>query len=221
MALTGTAGRDSKVIYAIAVDGVWEVAAVTIPRRRPVLSSLVTVILAAITMTACTDPEASESGDRNPGTTASSPVPSSSAASPADEASEAALAAYTGMWDDMVEAAKTSNWKDPNLGRHATKDALRVITGLLYADHKNGVVTKGRPTYDPEVSSVKPKTAPKTVLVSDCGDDSRWLKYWKKSGKPVDDEPGGRRQITAEVKLQTDGNWRVTRFAVQGVGTCS
>lgn len=141
-------------------------------------------------------------------------------ASPADVEGERAIAAYVGMWDDTAEAAKTSNWEDPNLSRHATKDALRVITGLLYADRKNGLVTKGKATYDPEVTSVEPTDEPTTVMVSDCGDDSRWLKYRKKDGKPVDDEPGGRRQITAEVKLQDDGEWRVTRFAVQEVGTC-
>ena len=44
------------------------------------------------------------------------------------------------------------------------------------------------------------------------------LKY--KNGQLVNDTPGGRRSITAEVKKQQDGTWRVTRFAVEGVGSC-
>lgn len=193
-----------------------------IASRRRVASSLVAAVVLAVTMSACTDdPGAAEPGHGNPN--ASSPHSSAptTSASPADMASKKALAAYTGMWDDMVQAAETSNWEDPQLGRHATKDALRVITGLLFADHKNGVVTKGKPTYDPEVTSVKPTGDPTTVMIADCGDDRRWLKHWKKNGKRVDDEPGGLRRILAEAKLQSDGEWRVTRFAVQGVGTCT
>lgn len=177
---------------------------------------VVAVMLLCTGFAACTSTDASHSADPD-GAATSEAGPSMS---PGAIARKEALAAYIGMWDDMVDAAKTSNWKDPNLARHAAKDALRVITGLLYADRKNGVVTKGRPRYDPEVTSVSPMDDPKTVRVSDCGDDSRWLKYRKKDGKPVNDEPGGRRQITAEVKLQDDGEWRVTRFAVEEVGTC-
>lgn len=169
---------------------------------------------------ACSDPEASEPRGTTSGTsTASSSAPTTSA-SPADVAGERAIAAYVGMWEDMVDAAKTSDWEDSNLGRHATKDALRVITGSLYADHKNGVITKGSPTYEPEVTSVKPKDDPTTVRIADCGDSTNWLKYRKKDGKRLTGTSDGKRRILAEVKMQDDGEWRVTRFAVQGVGTC-
>ena len=36
----------------------------------------------------------------------------------------------------------------------------------------------------------------------------------------ADNVPGGRRSITAEVKKQPDGTWKVTRFAVEAVGSC-
>lgn len=121
----------------------------------------------------------------------------------------------------MVTAAKTSDWEDPRLGRHATKDALRVITGSLYADKKNGLVTKGAPTNEPKVESVKPESDPPTVMIIDCGDSTKWLKVREKDGKRMSaGAGGGRREIRAEVKLQDDGKWRVTRFAVQGVGSC-
>jgi hypothetical protein len=120
----------------------------------------------------------------------------------------------------MATAATTSDWRSPQLARHATGAALQVVTQSLYTDHLNGVVTKGTPKNNPVVSSADPPEAPDTVLVSDCGDDSNWLKHRADDGRPVDDVPGGRRSITAEVTRQPDGAWRVSRFAVEGVGTC-
>ena len=93
-----------------------------------------------------------------------------------------------------------------------------MVNRSLYTDNLNGVVTKGAPKTNPQVSKVDPEDNPTTVMISDCGDDSGWLKY--KNGQLVNDTPGGRRSITAEVKKQQDGTWRVTRFAVEGVGSC-
>ncbi|MFG2943495.1 hypothetical protein [Streptomyces sp. NPDC048282] len=119
----------------------------------------------------------------------------------------------------MAEAAKTSDWNSPNLARYATGDALSAISRGMYADHLNGLVTKGEPKNSPKVSSVAPAAEPTTVMISDCGDSTNWLKYRKDSGKLADDEPGGRQAITAEVK-KLDRGWKVTRFAVEGVGSC-
>jgi hypothetical protein len=139
--------------------------------------------------------------------------------SPADLAKQQALAAYSGMWHAMADAALTSDWQSPKLAQYATGDALGVISRLLYTDHLNDVVTKGEPKLNPQVTSVDPPNDPTTVMVSDCGDDSGWLKY-KTNGQLVDDVPGGRRSIIAEVKKQQDGSWKGTRFAVEGVGSC-
>ncbi|MFF4506657.1 hypothetical protein [Streptomyces sp. NPDC001401] len=119
----------------------------------------------------------------------------------------------------MAQAAKTSDWNSPTLGQYATGDALSVISRSLYADHLNGLVTKGNPKNFPKVTSAKPAANPSTVMISDCGDSTHWLKYRKGNGK-LADEGGGRRAITAEVKRQAPGPWRVTRFAVEGLGSC-
>lgn len=137
--------------------------------------------------------------------------------SPADAATKAAVAAYLGMWHDMATAATTSDWQSPQLGQHATGDALLVISKSLYTDHLNGVVTKGAPTNNPTVSSVNPPPNPTTIMLTDCGDSSNWLKY---RNSQLFDTPGGRRSITAEVKKQPDGSWKATRFAVEALGSC-
>jgi hypothetical protein len=124
------------------------------------------------------------------------------------------------MWQDMAEAGKTADWRSPKLAVHATGDALSVMSRVLYADHLNGLVSKGAPKNSPEVTSVAPSARPTTVLIEDCGDSTDWLQYTKDTGKLADDRPGGRRAITAEVKQQADGSWKVTRFAVDGLGSC-
>ena len=131
-----------------------------------------------------------------------------------------AIETYLGMWREMASAGETSNWQSPALASFATGDALSVITRSLYTDNLNGVVTRGRPSNAPRVSTVDLSVSPATVLVTDCGDSTNSLKYLKGSDQLLNDSPGGRRSITAEVKQQADGSWRVTRFAVGGLGSC-
>ncbi|MFJ3779783.1 hypothetical protein ACIPX0_49790 [Streptomyces sp. NPDC090075] len=119
----------------------------------------------------------------------------------------------------MAEAAKTSDWDSPMLARHATGEALSAITRGMYADHLNGLVTKGEPKNVPKVSSATPTPDPTTVMISDCGDSTHWLKYRRDTGKPADGKPGGRQAITAEVRKR-NGAWKVSRFAVEAVGSC-
>jgi hypothetical protein len=123
------------------------------------------------------------------------------------------------MWQAMAKAGETSNWHDPALAQYATGDALGVITHSLYTDELNGVVTKGAPTNTPTVSGVDNQDNPATVMITDCGDSKNSLKY-KKDGQLLNDSPGGRREIKAEVKQLADGSWRVSRFAVGGLNSC-
>ncbi|MGP4115286.1 hypothetical protein ACTWP5_30865 [Streptomyces sp. 4N509B] len=181
--------------------------------------------IAVLVLTACSD-ASSAGGDGSMERADSSPsTPPAGSATPTpetvvDRAKEAALAAYRGMWLDMARAARTSNWRAGYLADHATGDALTAITGSLYADHRNGLVTRGDPILYPTVSSVNPPNDPTAIMIDDCGDSTNWLKYEEDTDQLADDEPGGRQAIIAEVKRQTDGIWQVTRFAVQSVGSC-
>ena len=172
-------------------------------------------ILAAIAvLSACS------SGDGDPATqspsSSTTPTPSASS-SPSAEAE--ALAAYRGMWQDMVTAARTSDYQSPLLARHATGPALTQIVQSLYRDKKDGVVTKGEPILDPEVTETALDADPPRVIVEDCGDSSKWLKYRVSTGKLKDNVPGGRRHIAATV-VRTEGQWKVLGIAVSEVGTC-
>ena len=172
-----------------------------------------------LTLTACSsNPSPTPGGTTGVATSSSPSSASPSPISPADSARQQATAAYTGMWRQMAKAGETADWQSPELAKYATGDALGVVNRSLYTDHLNGVVSKGAPANTPQVSKMDPADSPTTVMISDCSDSSNWLKY--KDGQLLNDTPGGRRSIAAEVKKQQDGTWRVTRFAVEGVGSC-
>lgn len=182
-------------------------------------AGLVVVGVVVLTLTACSSNPPQTPGSTTGVATSSSPSSASpSPVSPADSARQQATAAYTGMWRQMAKAGETADWQSPELAKYATGDALGVVNRSLYTDHLNGVVSKGAPANTPQVSKVDPADNPTTIMISDCSDSSNWLKY--KDGQLLNDTPGGRRSITAEVKKQQDGTWRVTRFAVEGVGSC-
>ena len=186
-------------------------------------------LAAAVLVLAGCDDTASSSGDDRQAQESSAASPrhespresqSPSSQSPEQEAKDAAVEAYEQMWADMAQAAETSDWRASYLPDHATGDVLQTITGSLYADHRNGVVTRGEPVLHPTVTSAEPSQDPTTVMIEDCGDSTNWLKYEEGTDQLVDDEPGGRQAIEAEVKRQDDGEWRVTRFGVWEVGSC-
>lgn len=187
------------------------------PRRNTRQMLVITGVTLALGVAACAS---NGSTSPAPSTTAVSSQPSTTPISPVESAKQQALAAYHGMWQDVAEAATTSDWQSPRLADHATGDALSVLSRQLYADHYNGLVSKGKPVNSPVVESVEPSNEPKIVLIRDCSDAGDWLKYRADNGQPADNQTGGKHLINAEVKLAVDGSWRVTRFAVQGTGSC-
>jgi hypothetical protein len=124
------------------------------------------------------------------------------------------------MWADVVAAGVTSDWQSARLGDHATGLALTNLSRGLYADTRNGLVTRGQPTFDPRPLSAEPADDPTKVVVSDCADSSSWVKVRVSDGSPADLEAGGRRAINAIVEKQSDEAWKVSDFGVQAVGTC-
>ncbi|GHH32131.1 hypothetical protein [Lentzea cavernae] len=176
----------------------------------------VATIIGLVALTSCSAPS---DAPPTPGTTSTSTATSLAPLPVPPE--RKAVDAYLAMWREMAAAGETSNAEAPRLAQHATGDALIVIKNSLAEDDRKGLVTKGSPRSDPQVTNVDRSGGVVTVVkIRDCGDDSAWLKYRKGTNEPADGQGGGRRSILAEVKAQPDGQWRVTRFAVQGVGSC-
>lgn len=176
---------------------------------------------AVLAVTACSSdavsgpPDATQPTGQPPSISA----PPTTSFSVVDKAKQDAVTAYRGMWQDFVAAGTTSDWQSPKLGRYATGVALTNLSRGLYADHYNGLVTKGEPILNPSVSSAEPANDPKKIIVTDCGDSTRWLKYRADNGQ-LADTPGGRRLINAIVEKQADGSWKVSDFGVHDLGTC-
>jgi hypothetical protein len=129
-----------------------------------------------------------------------------------------ARAAYLGMWQAYVAAARTADYQAPSLDHYAAGAALSVLTNGLYQEHQQGVVTLGQPAFDPAVTVVNASGGVDAQAdVTDCADSSRWLNY--RSGKLVAGQPRGRRRIIARLQ-PFDGVWKVTYLNVGKAGTC-
>lgn len=148
------------------------------------------------------------------------PAPSATPSSTATVvAARDAVAAWRGMWQDMMAAARTSDAASPLLGRHAMGAALEQLVSSLAADRQAGVVTRGEYVLAPRVTKVVLAQRPPMVLISDCGDATEWLKYRAGTNRLQDNVPGGRHAMGGTV-LQVNGDWKVAGFNAQGVGTC-
>jgi hypothetical protein len=165
----------------------------------------------ALALAAC-----GSSGTGTPTTTTAAPT--ITAAESTAAASSGALAAYRGMWADLVAAARTSDYRSQTLDDHATGSALTLFVQGLARDQLHHIVTKGHVVLDPAVTSVTPSTDPDRATVTDCVDDSQWIEYTT-SGKRADNPAGGRRRATAVVTRRA-GTWKVTQLTVGSVGTC-
>lgn len=181
--------------------------------KKALVATGTVIVLSACDSMPSTDP-AGNPTTRQPSSTA--PL----ADTAQDKAKRDALVAYRGMWDEFVTAAAKSDWQSPKLGQYATGLALSTLTRGLQLDHDNGLVSKGSPTHDTQVSSVDPATDPVKVIISDCSDSTNALKYRADNGQRADDKAGGRRFIKATVEKQADGSWKVSDFGAQAVGSC-
>ncbi len=131
------------------------------------------VLLAvAVTVGTCSSDHGPEPGPA----VSSAPSASQSAtgSSPSSNlAGQRAVAAYIGLWQAMAEASHTSNWQSPGLVRYASGAALQVASGGLYADHYNGLVSRGAPVLHPEVISVSPPESPQSGRLVSAGGGAR------------------------------------------------
>jgi hypothetical protein len=131
---------------------------------------------------------------------------------------EMALSAYRAMWADMVIASRTSNYRSPLLPQHASGAALSVLVQGLAKNQLEGIVTRGIPSIQPQVTSLPQNANPLQATITDCINDAHWLEY-KTNGQLLNKIPGGRHATTAVI-VDSQNNWKVTQLKVQAVGTC-
>lgn len=130
--------------------------------------------------------------------------------------------AYLSMWDAFVIASGTADYRAPNLAQYAVGGALSVLTHGLYMEYVDGIVTRGRPAFRPQVTVTPTAGAAQQARVIDCADTSTWANYTR-SGKLISGQPHGSRRIIARLQLfrQAGGpKWKVTYLNVGQPGTC-
>lgn len=151
-------------------------------------------------------------------TTTGAATPSTSSAGPSGEEQDA-LAAYVGMWQAMAKAGEVPDPDAPELRQYAAERALARIVDVLFTYRETGVVTRGAPVMSARVTGGSPADAPTEVTLADCADSTNWTKHRKTTGELIEDDPRGRRNITAVVK-PVDGSWKVVSFDVGDIGSC-
>jgi hypothetical protein len=176
--------------------------------RRFLVGAVVTFALIA---TGCSS---DGSGGTPPPTPSATPSLDARAAAERD-----ALAAYVGMWQAMAKAGEVPDPDAPELRQFAADRALARIVDVIFTYRETGVVTRGAPVTNAHVTGVSPAEAPTEVTVADCGDSTNWTKHKKATGELIEDDPRGRRNITAVVKI-VDGSWKVVSFDVGDIGSC-
>lgn len=143
--------------------------------------------------------------------------PSSTTATAADGKSRAVIDAYQGMWADMVDAARTADYRSPSLAAHTVDPATGQLQRTLLAYSRLGVVVKGTLRTDPHLTSLNPELGQATL--TDCLDDRNWLTYDAATGKLTDNQPGAR-TVTDATLRRVDGAWKVSSYVVHVGQSC-
>jgi hypothetical protein len=175
------------------------------------------VPVALLALAACTlKPAPQGTSTANPSLHA--PSPAQSSPDPRAEVQKA-VAAYTNLLNAYVAASNAGTTDTTELAKYATGNALQRLSKGLADNKANGVKSQGTPGIDsPRVTEIAPANDPASVVVAGCLDDTHWLLY-KYNGQLANNTPGGRRSTSAQID-KSDGVWKVTSLAIQGVGTC-
>lgn len=156
---------------------------------------------ALLAVTGCSEPAADTDGAATAG---ARPQPADTAAA-GDE--DAALAAYTGMWDAVVAASHGDEDASRALDDHAVGAAREIMRTALDEAAAAGTA-EGEPVLAPTVTVENPELA----VVADCVDDSAW-----RTGGATG--TAGPRKVDAT--LIHDGlAWRVSELRIWEAGSC-
>lgn len=157
--------------------------------------------------------------------TASSASPSSTASAspspdPSQEAKDAILAVYQGMWKETAKIYGSGSFKGTELTKYAGDKALAKVrvAAIYYQD--NDLVVKGEPKLSPKVTALSLGTDPKTATVVDCVDSTNFVPENKKTGKKSELE-GDNRRHTQTSKVQWTGKqWLIIDSTIDKDSTC-
>ena len=158
------------------------------------------------------------SGSQPPARTDPAPSAPSSPA-PTGDPQALAKAAYLGMWQAYVAAARTADYQAPGLDHYAAGGALSTLTHGLYQEHQDGDVTLGQPVLHPAVTLVKGSGGERDP--GGCHRLRGQLPLAQLPRREADRRPGRCGTAYIIARLQPfNGTWKVTYLNVGLAGTC-
>ncbi|MFF4482931.1 hypothetical protein ACFY1A_38820 [Streptomyces sp. NPDC001520] len=168
----------------------------------------------ALSVSSCSgDDKASDEPKQSPTPAASTPE---SSKSPADSDPQAAdkrdvIAAYRSYWSEQVKAYAKANIEGTDLDKYASADALGRARSDVLSLQKAGVVAKGAPVNDPEVTDLDMDRKVPRATVTDCLDVSKWTRV-KKTGETVPSPKGQLKKYTATINTEKWGKqWMILK----------
>lgn len=153
-------------------------------------------ILGVVVLSACTAEDDRAEGPSPRATpAASTPTPTQSTTP-----EQAAVDAYVGLMETVVEGSLEGATDYPGLADYATGEALRLTSEML-----DGARATGEPRLRPEVTGSDLDASPPTVVIEDCMDNTHWV---LEGTEPLDPDGDNTRLFIATV-TETDGTWKV------------
>lgn len=180
-------------------------AAAAVPRT---VTTAALATLALLGVTSCTAKPISPGASAAP----SSAPPASPSANPEEvEARTKAVEAYDGLREAQIAASAKADTSGGDLAKYAAGTLLSELKYDLILKKEQGMVTKGKPTWNVQVTKVNIATRPFTVALEDCFDGTNWQTVFKATGKSAA-VPGQTKKyvVRAQAVKYDDGRWLIS-----------
>ena len=177
------------------------------------------VAVAAVTLSGCQNGEPRETlPTAVPGTPASG---SPGADVDTQAATSSALAAYEGFRRSYVAASARADASGKEIRKYVADPLLSELLLDLTTKQDYGLITKGKPTWSPDVTELDTSRSPFVAKIEDCFDDSAWQTVYRASGKNAAVPTKVHRYLVDAVVTQYDQDrWLVTQAKANREATC-
>jgi hypothetical protein len=188
--------------------------------RRSAVAVLATLAVLAFVVAGC-------GGDDPAGTPGTAPASASPAApSPTVDAESAeartrALEVYGKFREAHVAASAAADPQGGDLAKYVADPLLTQLRNDLYIRAQQGIVTTGRPVWNPTVTTVNVSARPFTVELEDCFDATAWKTVFKSSSKDAAVPNQAKKYLVqAKVVQYDDGRWLVNTAKAERERPC-
>lgn len=179
------------------------------------------LVAAIVAVTGCNGTRPADEVTPSTGAAASSAAPAPTVDSKEQQAREAVLAAYNGYREAYVAAAAAPDPDKTDLPKYVADPLLSQLKFELRRNREDGLVMKGRPRWNPRVTTINVTNRPFNAQVQDCFDNANVDVVDKATGRSVlASGQTTRYVVTAEAVLYDDGRWLIRQATANRERTC-